>query len=169
MVGSGLAVAGGWAVTRAILGIDPGTACGWAVLTLDGARIASGTWSLAARRHEGGGMRYLRVRRHVEEILGQFAIEQLAYEEVRRHAGTDAAHVYGGIVSQITAVCESRSPPVPYTGAPVATVKRLATGKGNADKDAMIAAATELFGFTPGDDNEADALFIALAASRGLL
>jgi Holliday junction resolvasome RuvABC endonuclease subunit len=40
---------------------------------------------------------------------------------------------------------------------PVGTIKRHATGRGNADKDAVIAAVRAL-GFDPVDDNEADAL-----------
>ena len=40
---------------------------------------------------------------------------------------------------------------------PVGTIKRHVTGKGNADKDAVIAAVRAL-GFDPADDNEADAL-----------
>jgi Holliday junction resolvasome RuvABC endonuclease subunit len=40
---------------------------------------------------------------------------------------------------------------------PVGTIKRHATGRGNADKDAVIAAVRAL-GFNPEDDNEADAL-----------
>lgn len=148
------------------VGIDPGTHCGWAILRSDGSRVASGVWDLSPRRHEGGGMRYLRVRRHLTEMLGQYAVEQLAYEEVRRHAGTDAAHVYGGIVAMIAAVCEEGD--VPYAGASVGTIKKLATGKGNAGKPQMIEAALAIFGVECEDDNEADALFVALTAVRGL-
>jgi Holliday junction resolvasome RuvABC endonuclease subunit len=153
-----------------IIGIDPGTACGWAILRGDGTRIASGTWDLSSRRHEGGGMRYLRVRRHVEEMLSQFTVQQLAYEEVRRHMGVDAAHVYGGIVAMIGSVCEERA--VPFSAIPVGTVKKLATGKGNASKDMMVLASRAMWGDDAprglGEDDEADALFVALAAVRGL-
>lgn len=144
-----------------VLGIDPATACGWALLTPKGERIASGTWDLKPRRHEGGGMRYLRVRRLVEEILATpNGVMAVGYEEVRRHAGTDAAHVYGGIVAVIASVCEERK--VPYMAVPVGTVKRTATGRGNADKLAMIEAAMSKWAMaTITDDNEADALWIA--------
>jgi Holliday junction resolvasome RuvABC endonuclease subunit len=40
---------------------------------------------------------------------------------------------------------------------PVGTLKKHATGRGNADKAAMI-AAMRTKGFRPADDNEADAL-----------
>jgi Holliday junction resolvasome RuvABC endonuclease subunit len=46
---------------------------------------------------------------------------------------------------------------IPYRGVPVGTIKRHVTGRGNADKDAVIAAVCAL-GFDPADDNEADAL-----------
>jgi len=83
------------------------------------------------------------------------------FEEVRRHAGTDAAHVFGGFLATLSTWCEQRS--VPYQGVPVGTLKRFATGKGNAGKEAVI-AAVRARGFTPADDNEADALALLLWA-----
>ena len=82
----------------------------------------------------------------------------------RRCAGTpgvDAAHAYGGFLGQLTAWCEQRA--IPYQGVPVGTLKKHATGKGNADKAAMI-AAMQAKGFHPADDNEADALALLLWA-----
>ena len=52
---------------------------------------------------------------------------------------------------------------VAYQGVQVGTIKRFATGKGNADKAAML-AAMQARGFSPADDNEADALAILLWA-----
>jgi Holliday junction resolvasome RuvABC endonuclease subunit len=52
---------------------------------------------------------------------------------------------------------------IPSSGTPVGTIKRHATGKGNADKAAMI-AAVRARGFNPADDNEADAIAILLWA-----
>jgi Holliday junction resolvasome RuvABC endonuclease subunit len=46
---------------------------------------------------------------------------------------------------------------------PVGTIKRFATGKGNADKSEVI-AALRARGFEPADDNEADAIAILLWA-----
>lgn len=145
-----------------VIGIDPGTACGWAVLDMaTGDRVASGTWDLSARRHEGGGMRFVRARRLVDELLLSYNKVVLVYEEVRRHAGTDAAHVYGGLIATFAATCEEQT--VPYTGIPVGTVKKTATGKGNAPKGLMVEAARERWGhpLRLADDNEADALWIA--------
>lgn len=172
-----------------VLGIDLGTSCGWAILDPRGQRIASGTWDLSSRRHEGGGMRFLRFRALVIELITRMAssgtpLQAVGYEEVVRHIGTDAAHVYGGLLAMLSAVLEERG--VPYRGIPVATVKRRATGTGNADKVAMVRAANSRFGTkltvrtatkkgqlveVTDDDDEADALWVAqaLGAELGLV
>lgn len=143
------------------LGIDPGTKCGWAVLDAAGDRIASGVLDLRSRRHEGGGMRFVRARRKLAEVIEAYPPSAVIYEEIRRHAGTTAAHVYGGIVAVLSALCEELS--LPYQGIPVGTVKKYATGKGNASKDMMMQAARSKWPEVPAkmDDNEADALWIA--------
>lgn len=46
---------------------------------------------------------------------------------------------------------------IPFVEVPPAVVKKYATGKGNANKDAMIAAAIRSLGFEGSDNNEADA------------
>ena len=46
---------------------------------------------------------------------------------------------------------------IPYVEVAPAALKKFATGKGNAPKDAMIAAAIRRFGFEGSDNNEADA------------
>lgn len=150
---------------NSILAIDPGTKCGWALRTdRDGATISwvSGTWDLSAKRHEGGGMRFLRLRSYLNQVFNSSQVSCVFYEEVRRHMGVDAAHVYGGIIAVISEECEARK--IPYMGVPVGTVKKHATGKGNADKEAMIAAAQARWpGVVFVDDNEADARWICVA------
>lgn len=146
------------------IGIDPGTHCGWAVLNEARNVVASGVWDLRPRRHEGGGMRFVRARKHLDELLSTFPSAIVGYEEVRRHMGVDASHVYGGIVACIGQACEAQA--VPYTGIPVGTVKKRATGKGNADKEAMIESAANQFRIAIEDDNHADALWIAVCASE---
>lgn len=137
------------------LAIDLGTTTGWALQTADG-NTASGTQSFKPGRFEGGGMRYLRFRGWLVEMLAASGgIGAIYFEEVRRHAGVDAAHAYGGFLATLTAWCEHHQ--IPYSGVPVATIKKHATGKGNADK-ATIVAAMQALGFHPADDNEADAL-----------
>jgi hypothetical protein len=146
---------------RTLFAIDLGTTTGWALRSTDGL-ITSGTVSFRPSRYDGGGMRYLRFQNWLTEmdrLSGPIAT--IWYEEVRRHAGTDASHVYGGLMATLTAWAEMRG--VPYQGVPVGTIKKFATGKGNAPKQAMIAAARAK-GFSPVDDNEADAIAILLWA-----
>ncbi len=139
------------------LALDLGTSTGWAIRGHDGL-ITSGTVSLRPGRFDGGGMRYLRFTNWLTEIDRLSGpVATIWFEEVRRHVGTDAAHVYGGLMATLTAWAELRG--IPYQGVPVGTIKRHATGKGNADKDAMVAAARAR-GFSPADDNEADAIAI---------
>jgi hypothetical protein len=147
--------------TPTILALDLGTTTGWALRAPDGL-ITSGTVSFRPSRYDGGGMRYLRFTNWLTE-LDQLSgpIAAIWYEEVRRHAGTDAAHVYGGLMATLTAWAELRG--VPYQGVPVGTIKRHATGKGNVGKEAMVAAMRGR-GFSPADDNEADAIAVLLWA-----
>ena len=146
---------------RTILALDLGTTTGWAIRGFDGL-ITSGTASFRPGRFDGGGMRYLRFTNWLSEIDRLSGpINAIWFEEVRHHAGTDAAHVYGGLMATLTAWAELRG--VPYQGVPVGTIKRHATGKGNAPKEAVIAAARGR-GFSPVDDNEADAIALLLWA-----
>lgn len=143
------------------LALDLGTNTGWATCR-DGVTV-SGTASFKVGRYEGGGMRYLRFQRWLDEMRGG-GLDSLWFEEVRRHAGTDAAHVYGGLLATLTAWAEHHG--IPYSGVPVGSIKKHATGKGNANKEAMIAAAVAR-GFTPVDDNEADALALLHMVESG--
>ncbi len=149
------ALAGGRPTPPVILALDLGQRTGWAVRSRDGA-IASGVQEFRPGRFEGGGMIWLRFRawlQEVDETAGGVGV--VVFEEVRRHLGTSAGHIYGGYLAHLTAWAEANR--IPYQGVPVGTIKRHIAGKGNADKQAVIAAVRRL-GFSPCDDNEADAL-----------
>ncbi|MFY9138797.1 crossover junction endodeoxyribonuclease RuvC [Zwartia sp.] len=138
-----------------ILALDLGTTTGWAIAQAD-TKISSGSQSFKPQRFEGGGMRFLRFKRWLTDIK-QCApdINLVVFEEVRRHAGVDAAHAYGGFMGQLTAWCEHHQ--IAYEGVPVGTIKKHATGKGNASKEQMIQAA-QARNHCVTDDNQADAL-----------
>jgi hypothetical protein len=147
---------------HAILALDLGTTTGWALRGQD-SRVTSGSLTFKPTRFEGGGMRYLRFRGWLDEVADlSGGLARVVFEEVRRHAGTDAAHIYGGFLGQLSTWCEEHQ--IPYEGVPVGTIKRFATGRGNADKAAMI-AAMRARGFAPADDNEADAIALLLWAT----
>ncbi len=142
-------------MTTTILALDLGTTTDWALRSSDGT-ITSGSAGFRPQRFEGGGMRFLRFKRWLAELKDMTGgIHALYFEEVRRHVSTDAAHAYGGFLATLTAWCEHHQ--IPYQGVPVGTIKKHATGKGNASKDDVLSAMRAL-GHAPTDDNEADAL-----------
>ncbi len=141
---------------KKILALDLGTKTGWAIKSQN--QITSGTIEFKPSRFEGGGMRYLRFQKWLEEINQlSHGIDQVYFEEVRRHMGVDASHAYGGFLAYLTGWCEDKNPKIPYLGIPVKAIKKHITGNGNSKKEAVIEAVKKL-GFNPKDDNEADAL-----------
>lgn len=151
-------------LSGALLALDLGQHTGWALAYPRGA-ITSGTELFKAGRFEGGGMPLLRFAAWLGELHAKAGpLTAVVFEEVRAHKGTAAAHTYGAFLGQLTAWCEIHH--VPYQGVPVGTIKKHATGKGNAGKAEMI-TAMRAQGFNPADDNEADALAILLWALEG--
>ena len=140
------------------LALDLGTHTGWA-LQIPDYPVVAGVWNLKGGRFEGGGMRFVRLQSQLDEIHRLNTLDRVYFEEVRRHLGTDAAHVYGGCLAVVTAFCERIK--IPYAGIPVGTIKKFATGKGNADKALMLEAARRKWPkLNVQDDNMADALWI---------
>ena len=137
----------------AVLALDLGTNCGWAYNY--GSAIISGAWSLKPGRFDGGGMRFVRFIESLDKLNDAKPVGKVFFEEVRAHKGVDAAHVYGGLMATLQAWCEGKK--IPYEGVPVGAIKKFATGKGNAGKPQMIAAAED-WGYSPASDDEADAL-----------
>ena len=70
-------------------------------------------------------------------------------------------HVLGGLWWILAATVVNRG--ATLVEVPPKTLKKFATGNGNADKAAMV-AAVRARGFSPADDNEADAIAILLWA-----
>lgn len=139
-----------------ITALDLGTVTGWARYATTDGTPHSGWQSFKPSRYEGGGMRFLRFQRFLPTVIGTDpSTSAVWFEEVRRHAGTDAAHVYGGLLATLTSYCEQHD--IPYQGVPVGTIKKHWTGKGNASKPDMIHACIDR-GYVPENDNEADAI-----------
>ncbi len=140
-----------------ILALDLGTTCGWAYAARDG-RQRSGSFELKPSKLGGNGKRWLAFRELLtatgREIGG---LQAVYFEDVKNHAGTLAAHIYGGYLAMLEAWCAANN--IPLYGVGVGTIKKHWTGHGRADKDAMVIEARRR-GFTPGCDNEADALAI---------
>jgi len=128
-----------------ILALDLGTTTGWALMRANG-QIASGSQSFKPQRFEGGGMRFLKFKRWLTDVKQcTSGIDLVVFEEVRRHAGVDAAHAYGGFIGKLTAWCEHHQ--IPYEGVPVGTIRAQPQRKrwqGEHDRERTSASATTL-------------------------
>ena len=146
---------------RTYLCLDLGTMTGFALLSCHAAgyNVISGFWDFRPGRFDGAGVRYVRFRKQLLEILESSKPDVVLFEEVRRHIGADAARVYGALFGVVTSLCEELG--IPYEGIPVGTIKKYWTGKGNASKDLMIAEAHDRGYPNVSDDNEADAIALA--------
>ena len=138
-----------------VLALDLGTKTGWASLNAAG-QIHSGVENFKPSRFESSGMRFHKFRQWLTESKARLnGIDLVVFEEVRRHAGVDAAHAYGGFMGNLQSWCEHHQ--IDYGSTAVGTIKKFITGKGNAGKQAVIHAVKAL-GHNPEDDNEADAI-----------
>lgn len=139
-----------------ILALDLGTKCGWA------SKIGipcSGTWNLKAKASDSIGQRYVNFKKELQGIHHAVHLDLIVYEDVHAHAAVDAAHVYGALQGVLQVFCLENK--IEYRGIGVGTIKKHATGKGNAKKDDMIcAAAIKWPQVNIIDDNHADALWL---------
>lgn len=133
-----------------ILSLDIATNTGWKTKT------SSGTWNFKPNRGESEGMRVVRFKARVKEIIKLEEINLVAYE---RPAGMHKSSIMvaSEMVGVLKDLCIELGVELSCYSAP--EIKKFATGKGNANKEAMIKAAQEL-GYTPSDDNEADAIHL---------
>jgi len=158
-----------------ILALDLGGRCGWALY--NNGKVTSGMWKLVRtttkKFKEHPGYRFVRFNAELEKIeYHKGKLDHVFYEEVHAHAGTDAAHIYGAFRGLLMFYCDNRYPPIPYGSFGVGTIKKRATGKGNAKKPQMIRAANakllKNLKRKTNDDNEADALWILKLAMEQL-
>lgn len=148
-----------------LLSLDLGTRTGWAVGDApDAGAVLSGTERLRKDTFDSYGMLALRLEELLIRLHAARRFDRVAYEAVRAHKGTKAAHVYGGLLAALQRWCDARA--IPYEGVEVAHIKRFATGKGNSGKDAVI-AAVERWGYVVQDDNHADAVALFHAKITG--
>jgi Holliday junction resolvasome RuvABC endonuclease subunit len=139
------------------LALDIATNTGFAIANVDG-RIESGDRNFPlAHGHEG--RRFIDFRAWLADMLKLHTPERIIYERVV-HIGDNgayAAQIYGGFLAIVLMLCEHHQ--LEHEGFSVAVIKKAWTGKGNADKAAMIARCKEL-GFKPKSSDEADAIAI---------
>ena len=148
---------------RRVLGIDPGTTCGWAVLDANARGevrvVDSGVVRLPRGAHPGE--RFEAALRALGQLVDRHQPLAVSVEHVARvQRSVAAAAVYHGLRAMLAYLCLTRGLALLEVG--VSTVKKRATGRGNADKHAMVDAARLALGREPATHDEADALFVAL-------
>lgn len=134
-----------------ILALDVASHCGWCT------EHASGVWDLSPKRDESGGIRLLKFRSKLKEIISLADINLVAFE---RTSGMHKASliVQAELHSVLKVYCEDNK--IDYRAFSATEIKKFATGKGNSGKPLMIKAAQEKYGYKGEDDNEADAIHI---------
>lgn len=136
--------------------MDLGQSTGWA-LYKDGV-IVSGTHLFKRTYFDGGGVIFVWFQNFLNELHKRNGpIDHVFFEAVRRHKGTIAAHCYGGFMATLQTFCEQHA--IPHEGISVGDIKQNWCNARGASKLNMMAEC-KLRGFSPSDDNEADAIAI---------
>ena len=150
----------------AVLALDIATTTGWALQRASG-RVESGRLMLKAGAHAGDRM--LQFRAFLVDINSRLeregGISTVVWEDAFRQPG-NANALHHRLVGVLLEWAAKNGVAVQPAG--VSAIKKHATGNGNADKEAMLAAARALF---PGvrDHNEADAIHVLrFATTSGL-
>jgi len=141
-----------------LLALDIATKTGWKT------RTASGIWNLKPARGESEGMRVVRFKSKVKELIDIEDINIIAYE---RPAGLHKSSIMvaSEMIGVLKDLCIEKGLELSCYSA--TEIKKFATGKGIANKEKMIQAAIDL-GFNPEDDNEADAIHLYNLACNDL-
>lgn len=142
-----------------ILALDVATKCGWCTKT------AHGTWNLTPKRDESSGMRLLRFKSKIKEVILMEEIDLVVFE---RSAGfhKNALIVQAELHGVLKLYLEENK--IEYRAYSASEIKKHATGKGNANKDLMVRSAQQKLGMVGEDDNEADAMWIYDLAIKDL-
>lgn len=101
----------------------------------------------------------------VDEAVIPDRIDLVAVEGLAVHGrghGMAAAQVMGAVKVALLNLC------VPYVEVPPSTLKKYATGKGNANKTEMALALYKRTGLELDDDNQVDAYFLRAAGMQAL-
>lgn len=138
-----------------ILAIDPGTTAGWCT------EKGNGIWKCKAKSYESAGMRLIKLRTSMKEVVESLGVNLIVYEKPggRNYNGIKAHANFEGVIQEY-AIDNN----LEYKGYSATEIKKFATGKGNCGKPAMIAALDGKIDFKIIDDNHADAVWLYFLA-----
>lgn len=153
-----------------ILAIDIGSKTGWAIKRNDGL-VISGNLDMNPKNkvktikgkkeklYEHPGIRYKKFNDLLIELSSNYGeINEIAYEDVKRHTGVMAAHLYGGFKAILQMFSYKINAELfPYG---VGVCKLEAVGIGRSDKEASKLFAKKWTGREIESEDEADALTV---------
>lgn len=144
-----------------ILSIDIGTKMGYFFHNSENKHEVSGVFNNPPLKGDSDGIRFLKLKLFLNDIVQKNGKpDYVFFEEVFQHQTSQRAMtLYHGFRSTLLVWCEMNG--VEYKGFPVATIKKFATGKGNASKEVLMHQLYQL-GYDFKDDNECDAIWIGL-------
>ena len=134
-----------------ILSLDLASTTGWAIDT----NQLYGTWDLKTMKDESMGMKLIRLKSKLQLIHDTEKLELIIYE---RAAGQHTASIIhqAKLIGITEKFCEDNG--IDYKAYSAKEIKKFATGNGNCNKQAMVKAAQNKYGYVDNDDNVADAM-----------
>lgn len=142
-----------------ILALDVATHTGWCTKT------AHGTWDFSLKRDESAGMRLVRFKAKLREMCQLEEINLVTFE-LSQGFHQNAVIVQSELHGVLKLYCEENK--IDYRSFAPAEIKKFATGKGNANKEKMVEAAQQRYGYFGNDDNTADAMHIFHLTKKSL-
>jgi Holliday junction resolvasome RuvABC endonuclease subunit len=145
-----------------ILSLDCATKTGWCLLD-DGKIIESGVQDFTKRRGDSNGMMFLRFRKWLDDLIAGFDPQLIVYEQ-SHHRGGAATEIGVNLTGRVQEVCAMFQ--IDFASVHTATLKKFSTGNGRAEKREIMDKAAIYLKREPIDDNEADAVMMALYANN---
>lgn len=146
-----------------VLALDLATRTGWCFE--DHRYLAYGEWDLSFKKDESPGMRIVRFMSKLTELLDGVKPDIIAYELPTGKYITPIK-TESELIGVLKLTAEQRG--IEYKGYSPSEIKKWATGKGNANKALMIAAAEGRYGIANTTDNEADAIHLCKMVRESL-
>lgn len=141
-----------------ILALDQATTCGVAFQTVEmGVEYGFESWDLSKKTKESDGIKWLRFESYIEKKIKDLSIQIIAYElPGGQHTG---AIIHSSkMIGIIERLCAKNG--IEYIETSSKTIKKFATGNGNANKEMMVEAARIRLGYDGSSHDEADALWM---------
>jgi len=143
-----------------ILSLDIASVTGWAV-----SETEYGTWDFKTRKDESIGMKLIRFRAKLNEVVNLLNFNLIVYERPAGRFKNSLIHE-AKLIAVVEEWCEENK--IAYRSYSATEIKKYATGKGNAGKPMMIEAAQNKLNYDGEDDNIADALWLLKLAQNDL-